>query len=336
MTTRTNKQVLLTSRPRGWVQESNFRIVESPMPEITDGQVLVQNTYLSLDPYMRGRMNDAKSYTPPAKLDEVMVGGTIGTVIESKNTAFQVNDTVLGGFGWQQYGISSNGKGLRKLPDIPGISPTAYLGALGMPGLTAWIGLIEICEPKPGETVLVSAASGAVGSVVGQLAKARGCRAVGIAGGPAKSHYVVEELGLDACIDYRTGNLRGELRRAAPNGIDIYFDNVGGEITDTVFGLLNAFARVALCGVVSQYNAEEPYRMRNYAALLTNRVKVQGYIVSEHAHVYAQATGELQEMAASGKLKYRESVVEGLENAPRALIGLLKGENFGKQLVKLV
>ncbi|HEY4386976.1 MAG TPA: NADP-dependent oxidoreductase [Ktedonobacteraceae bacterium] len=335
MATRMNKQMLLASRPTGWVQESNFRLVETPVPEITDGQVLVQNSYLSLNPYMRGIMNDAKSYTAKAELNEVMVGGTIGTVIESKNPDFQVNDHVLGYFGWQQYGIS-HGKGLTKITDTAAVPLTAYLGVAGMPGLTAWVGLIEIGEPKQGETVVVSAASGAVGSVVGQLAKARGCRAVGIAGGKEKCDYVVNELGLDACIDYKAGNLREELARAAPNGIDIYFDNVGGEVTDTVFEHLNAFSRVPLCGTVSQYNAQQPYRMRNYGAILINRTKVQGFIVSEHAHSHAQARKELQELIASGKLKYRESIAEGLENAPRALIGMLRGENFGKQLVKLV
>ncbi|HEY4389267.1 MAG TPA: NADP-dependent oxidoreductase [Ktedonobacteraceae bacterium] len=334
MATRKNKQVLLASRPTGWVQESNFRIVETPVPDITDGQVLVQNNYLSLDPYMRGRMNAGRSYAARTELNDVMVGGTAGTVVESKNPDFQVNDNVLGYFGWQQYGIS-NGKGLTKLSNTSGIPLSAYLGVVGMPGLTAWVGLIEIGEPKQGETVVVSAASGAVGSVVGQLAKARGCRSIGIAGGKEKCDYVVNELGFDACFDYKAGNLAEELTKATPHDIDIYFDNVGGEITDTVFEHLNTFSRVPLCGVVSQYNAEHPYRMRNYGLLLTNRTKVQGFIVGEHAHAFPQARQELQELVASGKLKYRESIAEGLENAPRAFIGMLKGENFGKQLVKL-
>ncbi len=334
MSDRKNMQVRLASRPKGWVTEENFHIVEAPVEEISAGQVLVQNKYLSLDPYMRGRMNDSKSYAAKTELNDVMVGGTVGTVIESKNSDFQVNDKVLGYFGWQQYGVS-NGKGLTKLDDNAAIPLSAYLGVLGMPGLTAWIGLIEICAPKEGETVVVSAASGAVGSVVGQLAKAHGCRAVGIAGGKEKCAYVVNELGFDACIDYKTGNLVEDLKAATPDGIDNYFDNVGGEITDEVFERLNTFSRVALCGAVSQYNAEHPYRMRNYTAILINRSKVQGFIVGEHAQSFPPAMKELQELFIAGKLKYRESTANGLENAPKAFIGMLKGENFGKQLVKI-
>jgi NADPH-dependent curcumin reductase len=334
MSNRKNKQILLASRPTGWVTEENFRTVETEVPEIVDGQVLIQNNYLSLDPYMRGRMNDAKSYAAKTELNDVMVGGTVGTVIESKNPDFKVNDKVLGYFGWQEYGISK-GKGLTKLTENATVPLSAYLGAVGMTGLTAWIGLIEICEPKQGETVVVSAASGAVGSVVGQLAQAHGCRAVGIAGGKEKCAYVVNELGFDACIDYKAGNLAEDLRAATPQGIDIYFDNVGGEITDRVFSHLNAFSRIALCGNVSQYNEEHPYKMRNYGAILINRAKVQGFIVSEHAHAFPQAMKELQELLAAGKLKYRESITNGLDNAPKAFIGMLRGENFGKQLVKL-
>ena len=334
MSNRKNKQVLLANRPEGWVTENDFRIVETDLPDISDGQVLVQNNYLSLDPYMRGRMNDSKSYAAKTELHDVMVGGTVGTVIESKNADFQVNDKVLGYFGWQEYGVSK-GKGLTKLADTEYIPLSAYLGVVGMTGLTAWVGLIEICQPKQGETVVVSAASGAVGSVVGQLAKARGCRAVGIAGGKKKCEYVVNELGFDACIDYKGGKLEEELSAATPQGIDNYFDNVGGEITDIVFDRLNDFSRIALCGVVSQYNEKHPYKMRNYSAILINRAKVQGFIVGEHAHSFPRATKELHELVKAGKLKYRESIVEGLENAPKAFIGMLKGENFGKQLVKL-
>ncbi len=331
---RKNTQVLLAHRPEGWVQESDFHIVESDIPDLTDGQVLVQNTYLSLDPYMRGRMNDAKSYAAKAELGDVMVGGTVGNVIESRNPAFQVGDTVLGYFGWQQYGVS-NGKGLMKLPTSSSVPASAYLGVVGMPGLTAWVGLMDIGQPKPGETVVVSAASGAVGSVVGQLAKARGCRAIGIAGGRAKCDYVVNELGFDACVDYKIDHFVADLTTATPEGIDVYFENVGGKVTEAVFKRLNAFARIPLCGLVSQYNEKQPQGLRNYGAILINRAKVQGFIVGEHADRFPQARQELTELVTSGKLKYRESIAEGLHNAPRAFIGMLKGENFGKQLVKL-
>ena len=329
-----NTQVLLANRPKGWVQESDFKIVQNDLPPLRDGEVLVKNLYLSLDPYMRGRMNDSKSYAAKTEIGDVMVGGTVGAVIESKNPKFQVGNNVLGYFGWQEYGVS-DGKGLRVLPDTKDVPVSAYLGALGMPGITAWVGLVSIGQPKPGETVVVSAASGAVGSVVGQLAKAKGCRAVGIAGGRMKCDYVVDELGFDAWVDYKAGHLAEDLAAAAPAGIDIYFDNVGGEILDTVLTQLNAFARIPLCGIVSQYNSIEPYALRNYGSLLTNRVKLQGFIVGEHTNLWPQAMQELGQLVASGQLKYRETVAEGLQSAPTAFIGMLKGENFGKQLVKL-
>jgi NADPH-dependent curcumin reductase CurA len=328
-----NKQVLFVHRPEGWVTDADFKIVETEIPMIGDGQVLVRNQYLSLDPYMRGRMSDRRSYAPPARLNEVMIGGTVGTVVASKNPNFQVNDTVLGYLGWQEYAVS-NGKGLTKV-STEGIPASAYLGMLGMTGLTAWVGLIGIGEPKSGETVVVSAAAGAVGSVVGQLAKARGCRAVGVAGGKEKCDYVVQELGFDTCIDYKAGNLVADLEAATPDRIDIYFENVGGEIADAAFARLNTFARVPLCGLVSQYNETQPAGLRNYGEILTNRAKVQGFIVGEHPQFFPQARQELQELFQAGKLKYRETVVEGLENAPKAFIGMLKGQNLGKQLVKL-
>ncbi|EFH81901.1 NADP-dependent oxidoreductase [Ktedonobacter racemifer] len=328
-----NMQVLFANRPKGWVQESDFKIVESEIPQPKEGQVLVKNSYLSLDPYMRGRMSAGKSYAAPMEIGDVMVGGTVGVVVESKNEQFKPGDVVLGYFGWQKYGLS-NGKGLLKVP-ADKIPLSAFLGVLGMPGITAWIGLNMIGEPKPGETVVVSAASGAVGSVVGQLAKAKGCRAVGIAGGKAKCDYVVNELGFDACVDYKAGNLDQDLKQAAPNGIDIDFENVGGEILDTVLTQLNAYARIPLCGFVSQYNVTEPYQLRNFGAFLASRVKLQGFIVGEHMNLWPQAQQELTQLYTSGKLKYRESVAEGLENAPKAFIGMLKGENFGKQLVKI-
>ena len=329
-----NMQVLLANRPRGWVQESDFRIVESDLPALQDGEVLVKNQYLSLDPYMRGRMGAEKSYAASAELGQVMLGGTVGIIMESKNPAFHVGDAVLGYLGWQQYGISSD-KGLQKLPKDEQVPLSAYLGVVGMPGITAWYGLTQIGQPKPGETVVVSAASGAVGSVVGQLAKSRGCRAVGIAGGPAKCAYVIQELGFDACVDYRAGQLAEALATAAPQGIDIHFENVGGEILDTVLEQLNAFARIPLCGLVSQYNATEPYRLRNFGSFVMNRVTLQGFIISEHTELWPQARQELSTLVKAGTLKYRESVAQGLEHAPAAFIGMLKGENLGKQLVKL-
>jgi len=328
-----NKRVVLASRPAGWVTESNFRIETVPVPSPKDGEVLVKIQWLSLDPYMRGRMNDTKSYAAKQEIDAVMVGGTAGEVVESKNPKFKAGDKVSGMFGWQQYGLS-DGTGLNKI-DASRAPMSAFLGVLGMPGVTAWVGLLDICQPKAGETVVVSAASGAVGSVVGQIAKLKGARAVGIAGGKAKCDYVVNELGFDACIDYKAGRLNDDLRAAAPQGIDCYFENVGGEILDAVLKQMNAFSRIAVCGLISQYNATEPYGVKTFQSILTNRIKVQGFIVSDRMELWAKALPELIGWVAAGKIKYRETVAHGLENAPKAFIGLLKGENFGKQLVKL-
>ena len=328
-----NKRVLLASRPTGWVSEDNFRIETSPLPQPREGEVLVKSIYLSLDPYMRGRMNEGKSYAAKQEIGEVMIGGTVGEVIESKNPKFAQGDKVLGMLGWQQYGLS-DGKGLNKV-DASRVPLSAYLGVLGMPGVTAWVGLLDICQPKAGETVVVSAASGAVGSVVGQIAKLKGCRAVGIAGGRQKCDYVVKELGFDACVDYKAGELNEALKAAVPDGIDCYFENVGGEILDAALRRMNAFSRIAVCGLISQYNATEPYGVKNFQSILTNRIKVQGFIVSDRMELWARALPELIGWVASGKIKYRETVAQGLENAPKAFIGLLKGENLGKQLVKL-
>jgi NADPH-dependent curcumin reductase CurA len=329
-----NTQVLLASRPSGWVEESNFNIVETAMPKAGPGEVLVKNHWLSLDPYMRGRMNDAKSYVPPVQIGEVMVGGTVGEIIESNHPKFKPGDFVVGRVGWQTYGVS-DAESLTKI-DPKVIPLSAYLGVAGMPGATAWIGLLEHCQPKAGETVVVSAAAGAVGSVVGQLAKAQGCRAVGIAGGSDKCDYVVNELGFDACVDYKAGNLLDDLKRATPNGIDCYFENVGGVVMDTVFRQLNPFSRVALCGLVSDYNVTEPYGVKMIRALLVNRVKLQGFIVFDRTDLYTRAVTQLVKLVAQGKLKYHETVAEGLREAPRAFVGMLKGKNLGKQLVKLV
>jgi NADPH-dependent curcumin reductase CurA len=328
-----NQQVLLASRPAGAVSEDNFRIVETPLPEPAEGQLLVRNDWLSLDPYMRGRMSDAKSYAKSVEIGEVMVGGTAGEVIASRHAGFKPGDKVVGALGWQRFGVSDGtGLGIIEQPVAP---LSAYLGVLGMPGITAWIGLLDIGQPKAGETVVVSAASGAVGSVVGQLARLKGCRAVGIAGGAAKCRHVVEDLGFDACVDYKAGNLAAALKAATPSGIDVYFDNVGGEVLDTVLPNMNFFSRIPLCGLISQYSATEAYGVRQFRSFLVNRIRLQGFICFDRLDLWPQARRELGEWVAAGNVKYRESVALGLGAAPRAFIGLLKGENLGKQLVKL-
>jgi NADPH-dependent curcumin reductase CurA len=327
----TNKRVVLASRPVGPVSESNFRVEEAPVAKPADGEVLVRNLWLSLDPYMRGRMSDAKSYVKGVDIGEVMVGQTVGEVVESRHPKLNVGDTVLTQLGWQLYGATREAMKL----DTSRAPASYYLGLLGMPGLTAYFGLKELGQPKPGETVVVSAASGAVGSVVGQLAKLWGCRAVGIAGGREKCAYVKEELGFDACIDYKGGALRDGLKAACPKGVDVYFDNVGGEILDLLLTRLNLFGRIVVCGSISDYNSTEPYRVRNWRAILVNRLRVQGMIVFDWKDRYGEALKALGGYFAEGKLNYRESVVQGLENAPRGLIDLLGGRNFGKQLVKL-
>ena len=328
-----NLQVLLASRPAGWVEESNFRIAEAAVPEPKAGEVLVRNEWLSLDPYMRGRMSDAKSYAKPVEIGEVMTGGTAGRITASNHPDFKVGDHVVGPLGWQRYAIS-DGKMLNKV-DASRIPLSAYLGVVGMPGVTAWVGLLDLCAPNAGETVVVTAASGAVGSVVGQLAKIHGCRAVGIAGGAEKCRYVVDELGFDACIDYKAGNLKAEIKTAAPDGIDCLFENVGGAIFDTLLTRMNPSSRIALCGLIADYNAADPYGVKNIRSVLVNRIKMQGFIVFDHLLRWPIAFNELAGHVASGRIKYRESVANGLENAPAAFIGLLQGKNFGKQLVKV-
>lgn len=337
---RINRQILLASRPSGEVIASNFKLIETPVPELADGEVLVRNHYLSLDPYMRGRMNDSKSYAQPQPLNEVMLGGTVGEVVESKNSYFKPGDTVVGMGSWQEYQlVRAHERGVIQKVDTTHIPLPAYLGAVGMPGVTAWYGLNKIIEPQAGQTIVVSAASGAVGGVVGQLAKLKGCRAVGIAGGPEKCRYVVDELGFDACVDYKVHSglksMLVALKEAAPQGIDGYFENVGGVILDAVMLRMNAFGRIALCGMIAGYNGE-PLPMSNPALILVSRLKLQGFIVSEHMDIWPTALKELAGLVASGKLQYRESIAQGLESAPSAFIGLLKGHNFGKQLVKLI
>lgn len=332
-----NVQVLLARRPTGLPAEDDFRIVETPVPRPADGELLVRNHYLSLDPYMRLRMNAVKSYARYVELGEVMVGGAVGEVIESRNPKFRTGEFVTGALGWQLYAVS-DGAALRKVD--PRAAPLShYLGVLGMPGVTAWIGLLDIAQPKAGETVVVSAASGAVGSVVGQLAKRRGCRAVGIAGGPEKCRYVVETLGFDACVDYRAHpdlkSLSGALKAACPDGIDGNFENVGGVTLDAVLQRMNAFGRIALCGMISGYDGA-PIPLLQPQLLLVSRLKLQGFIVSEHMALWPEALAELGALVARGELKYRESIAHGIDAAPQAFLDLLGGKNFGKQLVKLV
>lgn len=335
-----NKQVLLASRPKAEATVDNFRLVETPLPALAEGQVLVRNHYLSLDPYMRMRMNDAKSYAAPQALDTVMIGGTVGEVVDSRNPKFAVGDKVVGMGGWQQYTVvDGNLPGVMRKVDTTHVPLSAYLGAVGMPGVTAWYGLVKLCMPKAGETIVVSAASGAVGSAVGQLAKVRGCRAVGIAGGADKCRYVVEELGFDACVDYKQHrdpkSLDAALAEAAPNGIDGNFENVGGVILDAVLRRMNAFGRMALCGMISGYDGA-PIPLSDPSLILKSRLRLEGFIVSEHMEVWPEALKELGTLVATGKLKYRESIAPSIEEAPEAFLGLLKGRNFGKQLVKLI
>jgi NADPH-dependent curcumin reductase CurA len=330
--TQTNRRIVLASRPQGAVSSDNFRIEQAPLAPLAEGQFRVRNRYLSIDPYMRGRMNDAKSYAEPLAIGDVMLGATVGEVVESKHPSFAVGDTVTGMFGWQDYG-TSDGSGVRKIDDTL-VPATAYLGIAGMPGVTAWYGLNKIIAPRSGQTVVVSAASGAVGSVVGQLVKLAGCRAVGIAGGPEKCRYVVQELGFDACVDYKAGNLHADLKAATPEGVDGCFENVGGEALDATLSRMNPFGRIALCGMIAGYDGQ-PVPIKQPAIILTMRLLVQGFIVTEHLDLWPQAMRTLATLVAGKKLRYRESVVEGLEQAPDALMGLLQGKNFGKQLVKI-
>jgi hypothetical protein len=331
--TATNRQVLLASRPRGEVSEDNFRIVETPIPKPGDGDVLIRNEWLSLDPYMRGRMNEAKSYAPSVAIGEVMVGQTAGEVVESRDARFKPGDKVLTPLGWQLYGVAK-ARDLTPI-DVSRAPASAYLGVLGMPGMTAWFGLHEIGRPKAGETLVVSAASGAVGSVVGQLAKIEGCRTIGIAGGRKKCDYVVNELGFDGCVDYKTGDLSESLRAACPKGIDVDFENVGGPILDSVLALMNVHSRIVLCGMIAEINAGEPYAYRRLRSVLVNRIRMQGMIVFDWKDRYGEAVAALSALFAAARLKHRESIVEGLDNAPRGFLELFKGGNFGKQLVRL-
>ena len=335
-----NQQIHLDNRPTSEATASNFKLVESQTPALAAGQVLVRHHFLSLDPYMRGRMNDSKSYAVPQALGQTMGGGTVGEVVESQHDKFKVGDKVVGMGGWQQYSVvdATQLGALRKV-DTTHVPLSAYLGAVGMPGVTAWYGLVKIIDPKAGQTMVVSAATGAVGSAFAALSKARGCRTVGIAGGPEKCAYAVAELGFDVCIDYKlhkdAASLSKALKNACPDGIDGYFENVGGMVLDAVIGRMNAFGRIAVCGMIAGYNGA-PLPLAQPVLILVQRLKVEGFIVSEHMEVWPQALAELASLVASGKLKARESIAVGLETAPEAFLGLLKGKNFGKQLVKLI
>ena len=334
MIPKTHRRVVLLRRPPGEPTESDFRVEEVPVPECGPKEVLVRNIYLSLDPYMRGRMRDAASYAAPVGIGEVMTGGTVGEVVASNHKGFKVGDFVEERLGWQEYGISS-GVGLRKID--PKLAPISTAnGILGMPGMTAYFGLLEVGRPKPGETVVVSAASGAVGQAVGQIAKISGCHVVGIAGGAKKCAFVKDDLGFDACVDYKSADFKQALQQACPDGVDVYFDNVGGAVSDAVFMNLNFFARVSLCGSISQYNADKPdMGPRLLGLFVGRRVNMRGFIVSDFFQHWPAAMKQMGAWVRSGKLKYKEDIVQGIENTPRAFIGLLRGENFGKLQVQL-
>jgi NADPH-dependent curcumin reductase CurA len=330
-----NRQITLAARPTGFPKESDFRLVESPVAVPGPGQFLVRTIYLSVDPYMRGRMNDRPSYAPPVGLGEVMTGGIVGQVVQSKHAKFPEGTYVEGRLGWQDFAVS-DGAGVRVVD--PKIAPlSAYLGVLGMPGLTAYFGLLDIGQPKPGETVLVSGAAGAVGSAAGQIARLQGCRVVGVAGTDEKVRHVTEDLGFDSAFNYRgVENYVAKLQEVCPAGIDVYFDNVGGDLTDAAFQVMNVHARVAVCGQISQYNLDKPEPgPRLLWKLIEKRARVQGFLVLDYAARYKEGAAQLADWLRSGKLQYRETIVRGLENAPRAFLGLLQGQNIGKQIVEV-
>jgi len=328
-----NRQVLLKSRPSGMPTPENFEIVVHPVPEPAEGEVLVHNRFLSVDPYMRGRMNDAKSYATPVAIGGVMGGGAVGEVVTTRDARFQPGDAVVGPGLWQDYAVLP-AKALRKLD--PALAPiSTALGVLGMPGHTAYVGMLDIGQPKAGETAVVSAATGAVGAVAGQIAKLKGARLVGIAGGADKCRYAVEALGFDACIDHRAPDLRDRLAQACPAGVDVYFENVGGAVLEAVWPLLNTHARMPVCGLIAQYNDAVPRPGPDLRSVLSKRITMRGFIISDHADRFAAFLGDTARWVRDGKVKYREDVVDGLEQAPAGLIGLLEGRNFGKLLVRL-
>jgi NADPH-dependent curcumin reductase CurA len=330
-----NRQITLAARPAGFPKQTDFSVVERPVPSPAEGELLIRIVYLSLDPYMRGRMNDGSSYAPGVKVGEVMVGGTVGKVIESKHPGFRKGDIVEGMLGWQEYAVS-DGTGLRKVD--PNLAPVSTaLGVLGMPGLTAYFGMLEIARPREGDVVVISGAAGAVGSVAGQIAKIRGCRVIGIAGSDAKINYIVGDLGFDAAFNYKSvENYYEVLREICPDGIDVYFDNVGGAISDAVLRLIRRHARIAICGQISQYNLEKPEMgPRVLPALLIRQARAEGFLIPQFASRYEEGLQQLAVWLKERRIKYREDIVEGIANAPGAFIGMLQGHNMGKQLVKL-
>ncbi len=329
-----NKQIHLVQRPQGEPTEACFALVEQPLAAPGAGEVMVRNLFLSLDPYMRGRMDDAKSYAQPQALNEVMQGATAGEVLQSNHPDFKPGDLFAAkfGLGWQTHAVVGGDKIMKV--DGKRVPLSYYVGLLGMPGATAWYGTNRILDPQAGQTLVVTAATGAVGGVVGQLAKLRGARVVGIAGGAAKCDYAVDTLGFDACVDYKAAGWKDAIKAATPDGVDRVFENVGGEIFDALLGRMQPFGRIAVCGLISGYNGV-PTPLNNFRSVLVNKLMIQGFIISDHFDLWPQAHRELADLVVAGKLKYRESMAEGIENAPRAFLGLLKGENFGKQVVKL-
>lgn len=328
-----NQQITLAARPKGFPQPSDFQLVESPIPEPAEGEVLVRSIYLSVDPYMRGRMNDRASYADPVGIGDVMVGEVVANVEKSRDPKFSEGDIVQGHLGWQTHAVCRPNQ-IRRISR--GLPISTALHVVGMPGLTAYFGLLTVCEPKPGETVVVSGAAGAVGSAVGQIAKLKGCRVVGIAGSEEKIEFITDELGFDAGINYKTQEVYAGLKSSCPDGIDVYFDNVGGTTTDAVFPLINVHARIAICGQISQYNLSEPEQgPRLLWNLIVKRAKVEGLLVTDFAERYGEAFRELYGWVSDGQLKYRERITEGIENAPAAFIEMLQGANIGKQLVRV-
>lgn len=334
MTTEINRKVTLKSRPDGYPQLSDFEVTEQPIPQPREGEALIRALWLSLDPYMRGRMRDTASYAPSIQLGDVIVGGVVGRVVESRTPAIAVGDIVEGPLGWQEYALS-DGRNLRRVDESLGPLSTA-LGILGMPGMTAYFGFLDICDPRPGDSVVVSAASGAVGQVVGQIAKIMGCRVIGFAGSDAKVDFIVNELGFDVGINYKTADIPAALAEACPLGVNVYFDNVGGPVTDAVMENLADFARISVCGQISQYNTEGPVLgPRNMRMLTTHQARMEGFLVFQFTARHDAARQRMAAWIREGKLKYREDVVDGIQNAPRAFIGMMRGENFGKLLVKV-
>lgn len=331
---KTNRSILLVSRPNGMPKQENFKLITNPIPEVKEGEILIRTIYLSVDPYMRGRMRGIKTYVEPFELNEVLIGGVVGEVIESRNSRFRVGEIIEGRLSWADYSIS-DGVNVRKVnPELASISTA--LGVLGMPGLTAYFGLLDIGKPKKGETVVISGAAGAVGTVVGQIAKINGCRVVGITGSEEKKRYLEDKLEFDVAINYNAENVLEDLRTACPDGVDIYFDNVGGEISDAVMTLINFQSRIVLCGQISLYNKEKSEKgPRIQGSLIHHSALMKGFIVGDYANRHHEGLEQLGKWVNEGKLKYHENIVKGLENAPRAFMGLFEGENIGKQLVKL-